>query len=387
MQNEQQGTHEAVPPASWRVKVGALVIMLILVGLGLQLISYGVMVKKRGWAFLSKKSGDGSVRGDPEVGWSYTPGFHKKDYFGPGKDYTINANGFRGTEDYTPAKPPGRYRIMIPGDSFTNGSGVSDDETFAARLQALDPRLQTINLGLGGGGVDQSVLWYEREAKIYEHDLVMLSFIRADFDRMIGDTFNTTNPKPRFMLVNGKLELTGLPLPDYGIEPGVMPWITAFPKSTMAYKVIHETIDTYLVRNSYDRYGIAWMLFDRVIADAKKNGRQVALAFLPVPVDLEINCPTGDKRFCLNPDPAEGAVKMKAYADKAGIAFIDPTPAFRAVYTGDFKPYFVPDTHYSDQGQDLVARYMLDELRKQVPGFPQPVDTATVTHDAAEPAP
>ncbi len=376
-----------VPPASWKVKLGALVIMAVLVGLGLQLISYGIMVRRRGWGFLSKKGGDGSVRGDALVGWTYTPGFHQKDYYGPGQDYTVNANGFRGREDHTKEIPQGRYRIMIPGDSFTNGSGVGDDEMFADYLQQMDPRLQTMNLGLGGGGVDQSVIWYEREAKAYEHDLVMLSFIRADFDRMIGDTFNTTNPKPRFMLVNGKLELTGVPAVDYGNEPGVGPWLRAFPKSTMAYKVIHETLDTFLVRQHYDRYGIAWMLFDRVIEDAKKNNRQVALTFLPVPVDLEIKCPTGDKRFCLNPEPAKAAVKMAAYAKKAGIPFIDPTPAFREVYTGDFKKYFIPDTHYSAAGHKIVAKYILDDLRKKVPGFPQVVKTATVSPDGAEPAP
>ncbi len=46
----------------------------------------------------------------------------------------VNAHGLRGAE-ITTAKAPGTYRVVMLGDSFTMGKGVSDDETFSVVLQ------------------------------------------------------------------------------------------------------------------------------------------------------------------------------------------------------------------------------------------------------------
>ncbi len=46
-----------------------------------------------------------------------------------------NSLGIRGPEIEIP-RPPGVYRILMLGDSFTMGKGVAEDETFSARLEA-----------------------------------------------------------------------------------------------------------------------------------------------------------------------------------------------------------------------------------------------------------
>src|SRR5262249_49458840 len=57
---------------------------------------------------------------------------------------TLNQYGFRGPE--RPAEA--RRSILLLGDSFTFGSGVNDDETFASRLgRALGPEVQVWNGG------------------------------------------------------------------------------------------------------------------------------------------------------------------------------------------------------------------------------------------------
>ena len=46
-----------------------------------------------------------------------------------------NSHGFR-VPEYTISRPPETFRIVILGDSFTWGWGVSDDETFVLVLKA-----------------------------------------------------------------------------------------------------------------------------------------------------------------------------------------------------------------------------------------------------------
>jgi hypothetical protein len=50
-------------------------------------------------------------------------------------DYQHNRDGFRDVE-HTPDKPPGVFRIVALGDSFTYGVGAAFEETYLARLAA-----------------------------------------------------------------------------------------------------------------------------------------------------------------------------------------------------------------------------------------------------------
>lgn len=68
----------------------------------------------------------------------------------------VNRLGLRGRE-VEAVKPPGTYRIVMLGDSFTMGKGVKDDETFSAVLeQALGKNAGTCGrtIEVLNGGVD-----------------------------------------------------------------------------------------------------------------------------------------------------------------------------------------------------------------------------------------
>ena len=61
------------------------------------------------------------------------PGKRIADFYAPGKNITINNQGFRGLADYSQPKPAGSYRAVFLGDSFTLGYYFED--TVAARLE------------------------------------------------------------------------------------------------------------------------------------------------------------------------------------------------------------------------------------------------------------
>jgi len=144
------------------------------------------------------------TRHDPDLGWANVPGARAADLYGPGLGVTINAQGFRNAADFPVAVPPGKVRVVCSGDSFTFGFGVADGESWPARLAALDDRLETVNMGQAGYGIDQSYLWYLRDGRGVEHRLHVLAAVVDDVWRMRGDNFLGYG-KPMLKLDGGRL--------------------------------------------------------------------------------------------------------------------------------------------------------------------------------------
>src|SRR5687767_10218479 len=91
-------------------------------------------------------------------------------YFDPdgGVPMTINSLGLRGGE-VSRDKPPGTYRILGLGDSFTMGYGVRNEDVFLHRLQAGlnaappgSSRYEVLNAGVGGYNTRDEVVYLER---------------------------------------------------------------------------------------------------------------------------------------------------------------------------------------------------------------------------------
>ncbi len=106
---------------------------------------------------------------------------------------SVNSLGFRGP-DVTSPKPPGRFRVVVVGDSLTLGWGVGDDETYSARLeQQLRRRFPTrdldvVNLGVGGYNTRQEVTLLARNVSRLQPDLVLVGFYSNDVPDTLEDT-------------------------------------------------------------------------------------------------------------------------------------------------------------------------------------------------------
>ena len=99
--------------------------------------------------------------------------------------YEINALGLRSPE-ITPAKPAGTKRLLMLGDSFTEGLGVSGDETFTSQLRAqleqagLGSRWQVINGGVASYSPILEYLYLKHGGLAIEPDLVILNLDLSD---------------------------------------------------------------------------------------------------------------------------------------------------------------------------------------------------------------
>jgi hypothetical protein len=93
----------------------------------------------------------------------------------------INRQGLRDVE-HQYAKPPGVFRILVVGDSFVEALHVPLEATFSRRLeQALNvdgtgQRIEVISAGVSGYGTASELLYFQREGKRYQPDLVVLAF-------------------------------------------------------------------------------------------------------------------------------------------------------------------------------------------------------------------
>ncbi len=100
-------------------------------------------------------------------------------------EYRINSLGLRSAE-ITRDKPPGTKRVLMLGDSFTEGNGVQQSETFSSRLQArlddagLGQRLQVVNAGVGSYSSLIELLYLKTAGLELSPDLVILNFDLSD---------------------------------------------------------------------------------------------------------------------------------------------------------------------------------------------------------------
>jgi hypothetical protein len=101
--------------------------------------------------------------------------------------FETNSAGFRGRER-TLAKPPGVFRIAVLGDSIAMGSGVTEEETYAFRLEralaAAHPgrRFEVLNLALGGQNARSAVDRLVRLGLRYDPDLLVYGYTLNDVE-------------------------------------------------------------------------------------------------------------------------------------------------------------------------------------------------------------
>ena len=130
------------------------------------------------------------MRFDPDLGWTSVPDTRLENFYGPGRHLTINSQGVRAKRAYTDKPPAGKPRALCAGDAFTLGPGVDDDATWCAQLEQIEPRLETMNLGQGGYGLDQSFLRVRRDGVGFDFDVLLFAFVRDDFSRMEKDNYH-----------------------------------------------------------------------------------------------------------------------------------------------------------------------------------------------------
>ncbi len=116
---------------------------------------------------------------DPILNWRYRSNFTHRS---AGIDYSYNERGFRdiaSTIAATSTKP----RLVVLGDSVTDGYGIRLEEMFTSHLRtSLGARYEVVNLAQGGLNSPQEIRLFELEGAPLRPSVLVWNFVLNDFD-------------------------------------------------------------------------------------------------------------------------------------------------------------------------------------------------------------
>jgi hypothetical protein len=309
-----------------------------------------------------------SCRFDPELGWTTLENAVQE-----GERarcvVTTGPDGVRLAHREPPASSE-PYRICFLGDSFVFGYLVGDRETLPARIEQLEPRIEAVNLGVNGHGLDQCWLhWKAIEAR-WDCDMVAVGLIAHDLYRMRLEVFSGLE-KPVLEWNAGELVATGYPLADRTGGP-VRGEIAGFfdrlcvgratrtltrvlrialPPANLADRPAADAVDPACGE-------VARAVLRAFHASAEARGRAFAVFYMP-------------RGGQLASEPTVAARWLDRVTREEAIPYCDLSSAFLELAPDKVGRHFTRDTHFTARGQALAARVLLERLREQVPEVPR----------------
>ena len=303
------------------------------------------------------------TRYDADLGWVNKPNVMLENMFGTGAWVRTNGQSFRNASDIPPAVPPGRFRVICSGDSFTFGDGVDNDHTWCQQLAARDPRIESVNLGEGGYGADQAYLRFLRDVRDIQYDVHVFAFISNDFVRMEEPVFLGFG-KPVLDVENGKLVARNVPVPRLASK---YPWLIAIPralKDTRIGSLVDRIRKKYGRRNSGahaedERNERTRTIVRLMFADLKRasdaRGSRLVLLYQPVTYEVDTSRLNPWTKF------------LEDTAREQQIVFVNVLDEMRS--RGDSDSLFLQAGtaagHYSNAGHAIVA----DALHTRLSGM------------------
>ena len=161
-------------------------------------------------------------RYDPDIGYTFTPDTRARVPFGAGA-YLVSTNelGFR--SDPLPADTAGD--VLVFGDSFTAGDGVSNGKRWTDLLAGSLGGARVHNFGLPGSGTDQQYLAWRKFAADRACACVLVAVLVENVRRVTSAWRPTESKdgrvmfraKPYFTLEDGALEPHHQPVPTEAV--------------------------------------------------------------------------------------------------------------------------------------------------------------------------
>jgi hypothetical protein len=332
-------------------------------------------------AWIARNGPGEYLQPDAELGWTIRPGGRTAD----GR-YEANAQAARARQDvvYETTVPPGRRRVIAVGDSFTHGDGVTNEQTWAYRLERIRGDLEVVNFGVPGYGTDQAFLRWRRDAAPLRADFAVLGIWPENMCRNLNLVRYFLQPgagfsgKPRFLVTaDGGLDPIGLPVLDGDAlvaalsgdaPPPVMAheyWAQSadvaprwFQHSRLL-RVVHTLARVYERRAQRNRLyagtdplgiEVTVAIARRFATEARARGAEPIVLLIPM-------------RDLLETWPDEGALPLARALRAQGIEPIDLGPPMtRVVRERGEACCFAADGHLSVEGNELVAGWLAERI-------------------------
>jgi lysophospholipase L1-like esterase len=319
------------------------------------------------------------------------------------------------------------FRIVVLGDSFMEAYQVPLETSLPYLLQErlADRKVEVINLGIGGYGTAQELLYLRDEGFKYQPDLVVLAFYPGN------DVQNNSHRLQALLLGDDDLKVFGRPyasaqdleseiewsMPDAErVRPAAEKWrrkrtgtwnrIVRFLQPAMVANAVEQATATlaqrFAGRVAYDpnvmygrsfltefapeysapglspeRYGEiwdqAWLSTRRVIReiDRQSAARGARFMLMIVPTLFQVDRESLDQIAAHYPGLALDETRinrdLRRFCEARGIDLLDLTPAFAKTHSRDRSPlyHFIEDRHWNAAGHELAATELVLHLDRR----------------------
>jgi hypothetical protein len=295
----------------------------------------------------------------------------------------VNSKGLRGPEvDYV--KPPGTFRILALGDSFTFALQVNEQETFEAKLAELlnqapaGQRVEVLNAGVDGWGTANEYEWLVSEGYRYQPDLVLLMFFVGNDPGDNADLLASPDDVDRLRIGqerSGQLEdfrealrrrsvavnifeqgvlakiATGSPtgLPDDDVELDVQQQMDA------AQRLLGATPERPLTSFSSARKVRGWAITSPLLGRLRDFSEAIGAKLVVVEI------PTADQVLARD----ETTTPLSVLTSREGLPLIQLLGPFRAQSKRiRERLYFQENRHWTRDGHDVTATVIAAALRE-----------------------
>lgn len=280
---------------------------------------------------------------DPIIGWvcnntTRLLKFSNKEYNNLNIEYDINRQGFRYQYDFFLNKIVDS-NVMMLGDSFLFGVYLKDNETIVANLnREFKNRLNFVNLGVPGYGIDQMYLTYIKFNEVIKPKIIILFYVDDDVYRT-WEAFRITEGmnKPSFKFEDDKLELRNYEKPS----------------------VIEQILEkSYFLNVFYKRYShlqsknLTEKIFNELIEKTLKNNQKL----------LIIRCPTD---YQLLNDNSFNNLSFEELRKKQNVYYYEMFNDLKKLDNEKInKMYLKNDGHLTPYGTQIVANYIYNKLNE-----------------------
>jgi hypothetical protein len=262
--------------------------------------------------------------------------------------YRINEHGYRGAS-FARRKPAGVYRIVLLGDSFTFGEGTPEPLIYPSLLadelgeRSVDGRrIEVINLGVPGDGVEGALATYRDFGQRLAPDWVVFQWNTNDF------------PSPAVREMHGLL--IGARYRELFAEARALRWshlLSFLYMRLQTFRISRELIAT--TREDAERGTYRLRDIGRLRSLVPQGGAGFTVLAFPELIRLDAY------------PYATILERLHAYCEKEEIALVDLLPALAAHPDSELWVH-VTDHHPNRIAHAIAARELREELARSLPG-------------------
>jgi lysophospholipase L1-like esterase len=310
------------------------------------------VVRVYSWFFFPKM-----MKVDPALGWYHAVNSQKQF---TNEEQTIvivqNKLGHRGP-DYGPDKAAGKSRVLVIGDSFTEGSHVGEEDLFSNMIGNAYPNLEVMNAGVGGYSSVQEYLYLKQHGINLNPDLVLLLFFENDLFENCQSFYPTMGPRPFASIQNGQLVIQEKPSPaewrKYALP---LPFAETLNQYSLAYNFFNTKVYQVLrashlnklesedakKTDAYPKAEIIKMIYQQMDQLLKERGIKFAVGLIP-------------SREHAKQGTTDVQAPLLAFCQEKGIPCLSLLQPLKEEYDKGIRPYFIHDIHWNRAGHRVAA--------------------------------